>query len=58
MFEELKMAEALVLSGRNYEWGAGDFSYCSSSASRLGRAVICSLACEGTCHAHTCHSRP
>lgn len=58
MFEELKMAEALVLSGRNCEWGAGDFRYCSSSASRLGRAVICSLACEGTCPAHACPSKP
>lgn len=56
MFEELKRAEALVQSGRNYERGAGDFRYCSISSSRLGRVVICSLACEGTCHAHTCHS--
>lgn len=58
MFEKLKMAEVLVQSGRNYERGAGDFRHCSISSSRLGRAVMCSLACEGTCHAHTCHSGP
>lgn len=34
------MAEALIQSGRNYEWGAGDFRYCSISSSRLGRAGI------------------
>lgn len=53
--EKLKMAEALLPSGRNYERGAGDFII---SASRLGRGVLCSLAGEDTCHALNHHSGP
>lgn len=56
MFEKLKMTEALLQSGRNYERGAGDFRHRFISASRLGRGVACSLAGEETCHALTCRS--
>lgn len=53
--EKLKMTEAVLQSGRNYERGAGDFII---SDSRLGRGVLCSLAGEDTCHTLNHHSGP
>lgn len=58
MFKKLKMAEALLQSGRNYERGAGDFKHSFVSASRIGQGIVCSLAGEETCHALTRCSGP